>query len=454
MRSIKLLPLLAVATATLPAQWVQQSPTNSPSPRRSGAAAFDPIANRVLIYGGLTASPSQSLDEMWGYNGQWTQITPVGASPRWGHQMVTDTALNRVITFGGRAPTITALANDTRAWTGTAWQEIVTANAPSPRFLYGMAYDSARDRVVLFGGRDGFAPNNETWEFDGTNWTQILTANAPAAREEMGFVFDQSLGRVVMFGGCDESTQSIYGDTWWYDGVDWSEVTPANSPTPRFRGTMIYDSARARSVYYGGFDGTTILQDTLEYSGGEWSTVPPAGTNPPNGTEALAAYDPQRQKYVLFGGFGGTFSGDTWEFTGNTDGVFSLYGAACDLASGTPGLTGSTPNINSSANISATNLGTSTGAVFVLGLSDTVFNGLPLPLDLAVIGLPGCGLLASGDLLELVLAAGGSADYVLNIPNQGNLVGQSVYVQAIAFEINPGLVFLGATRGGRALIGQ
>jgi hypothetical protein len=35
-----------------------------------------------------------------------------------------------------------------------------------------LAYDKARDRVVLFGGRNGY-PNgdqNDTWEWDGTVW--------------------------------------------------------------------------------------------------------------------------------------------------------------------------------------------------------------------------------------------------------------------------------------------
>ncbi|MCK5943684.1 MAG: hypothetical protein KAI24_17000 [Planctomycetes bacterium] len=453
MRSILLLPILATA-ASLPAQWAQQSPPVSPSPRRAGAAAFDPISNRVYIYGGLTASPSQSINEMWAYNGQWTSLNPVGASPRWGHQMVADTANNRLITFGGRSPTINSLANDTLQWTGSSWTPIATVNKPSPRFLYGMAYDSARNRVVLFGGRAGFAPNNQTWEFDGTNWTQITTSNAPAAREEMGMVYDASLNRVVLFGGCDESTQTIFGDTWWYDGNDWTNVSPLNSPTPRFRGSMVYDSTRSRVVYYGGYDGTTILEQTLEYTGGEWLVIPPAGSNPTNATEAYGAYNPVQQKFVLFGGFGGSFSNATWQYTGNTDGVFSLYGVACDIASGTPGLTGSTPNIGTTLTVNATNLGTALGVIWAIGLSDQVFNGLPLPLDLGIVGLAGCNLVASPDFLDIALATSGSASYSLPIPNQTALVGQSVYCQALPIDLVPGLQFLGATRGGRALIGQ
>lgn len=453
MRSIQLFSILATVAAALPAQWALQTPSTAPPPRRAGAAAFDPISNRVIIYGGLITSPAQSINEMWAYNGSgdWSQVTATGASPRWGHQMVTDTTLNRLVTFGGRSPTINSLADDTLVWNGTAWQTVATTNAPSPRFLHGMAYDAFRNRVVVFGGRDGFAPNNETWEFDGSDWTQIATPNAPAPREEMGMVFDTSLNRVVLFGGCDESTQTVYGDTWSYDGVDWTEVTPSNSPSPRFRGTMVYDSDRSRTVYFGGFDGTSTFNDVLEYSGGEWTVVPPAGAVPPNTTEGYAGYDPTRGVLVLYGGFGPTFSDETWEFTGNNDGVFSLYGQACDLVNGTPELDATTPNIGTNLVLTASNLGASTGALWALGFSDQFFNGVPLPFDLTVIGLPGCGLVTGADVINVSLASNGSASLSVPLPNQAALVGQSLFAQALPFDAG---AFLGATRGGRALLGQ
>lgn len=455
MRSTQLLSILATTAAVLPAQWALQSAATAPSARRAGAAAFDPSSGsgRVIIYGGLITSPAQSLNEMWAYSGagQWTQLNAPGATMRWGHQMVTDTANNRLITFGGRSPSITSLSDDTRAWDGSAWQEIQTANAPSPRFLYGMAYDVVRNRVVVFGGRDGFSPNNETWEFDGTDWTQIPTVNAPAPREEMGMVFDSSLNRVVLFGGCDESSQTVYGDTWSYDGTNWTDVTPSNSPAPRFRGSMVYDTDRSRTVYFGGYDGITTYSELLEYSGGEWTVVPPAGAVPPNTTEAYAAYDQTRGVLVHYGGFGPTFSNETWEFTGNNDGVFSLYGQACDTLSGTPELDGTTPNIGTNLVLTASNLGTATGALWALGFSDQFFNGVPLPFDLAIIGLPGCGLVTGADVVNLSSAANGATSLSVPLPNQGSLIGQSLFSQALPFDGN---AFLGATRGGRALIGQ
>ncbi len=50
----------------------------------------------------------------------------------------------------------------------------------SPRGLWGhaMAYDSARQRVVLFGGYSQ-GHRADTWEWDGKNWTQIKPTTSP-----------------------------------------------------------------------------------------------------------------------------------------------------------------------------------------------------------------------------------------------------------------------------------
>lgn len=414
--------------------------------------AFHEGTNRMVLYGGLSATPSQALSDTWTYNGAW-QPSAATAPARWGHSIVSNTASGSLITFGGRSPTINSLSNDTMAWNGAAWSTVNTTNAPSPRFLYGMCYDSQRNVVVLFGGRNLTGPNNETWELDGTTWTQVLTSNAPLAREEMGMAYDASLGRTILFGGCDESLGAIYGDTWQYDGTDWVDVTPAQSPSPRFRGAMAYDSNRSRTVYYGGFDGSTPLTETYEYAGNDWGLSAQAAVPNPS-TECFSGYDSQRSRFVLFGGFGGAFLDETWELTGDTDGTFTLYGSGCNTAFGEPGLEGSVPNIGTNLDLSFSNLGTAQSVVVVLGLSNTSWNGLPLPLDLTGIGLPGCGLLASADALDVTIAANGLAQYGFPIPNQVNLVNASLYCQGVVTDFLPNLTFLGATRGGRAVIGQ
>ncbi|MFN6146127.1 MAG: kelch repeat-containing protein [Planctomycetota bacterium] len=455
------LPLLAfaIATAHLPAQWALMNPVTSPSARRAGAAAFDSTGNRLLFVGGIQPSPSTILGQTWSWNGTaWTQLSPAGGTiPRWGHGLVRNTQNNRLIVFGGRSPTLSAFANDTQEWTGTAWQTVVTANAPSPRHVYGFAFDSLRNRAVLFGGRTSTQTLADTWEYDGVNWSQRTPFNVPPARQEMAMVYDSGLRRVVLFGGFDQSTNTRLNDTWLYNGSDWQQVTTSNSPSPRYRMASAFDSVRQRTVLYGGFDGTNVLTDTFEFNGSNWTNV--ATTNPLPGasTETYHGYDPVRRRFVLFGGFGTVFSSQTWEYNGANSGYFGTFGLGCPTAIGEPTLTSNTPRLNNPWTLTIGNVPTDCEFVLIpYGLSNTTSALGPLPADLAAIGLPGCALNVANDYVAAQVAVGGSATSTLAIPSTTALLNQFLFAQAVLLDIQPGgdAVLLATSVGGRALIGQ
>jgi hypothetical protein len=57
--------------------------------------------------------------------------------------------------------------------TGGAWRTVAGA-APTPRGGHAMAYDLARQRIVLYGGFTNEAPRlADTWEWDGADWTCV-----------------------------------------------------------------------------------------------------------------------------------------------------------------------------------------------------------------------------------------------------------------------------------------
>jgi hypothetical protein len=89
------------------------------------------------------------------------------------------------------------------------------------------AYDAARGRTVLFGGRPTDAT---TFEWDGTAWTQRRPAVSPSARYEHAMAYDAARGRVVLFGGQDPIGR--LADTWEWDGSQWLQAMPAASPPP------------------------------------------------------------------------------------------------------------------------------------------------------------------------------------------------------------------------------
>jgi hypothetical protein len=463
MRTLKTLTMSAALAAAVPAQWAQLTTlTTAPTTRRFGAAAFDATANRLIFLGGVTPTPSVVVTDTWAFNGAWTLLNPPsGTTARWGHQLVRNPLTNRLLAFGGRSPTISGFANDTIEWTGTTWQTLSPPVRPQARYQYGMCFDSTRNVFVLFGGHNATTTFGDTWEFDGVTWTERTLPNSPPAREEMVLLYDADLHRTILFGGHNTGTGAILGDTWTYDGTDWTELTPASSPSARYRTQSVLDTTRRRAVVYGGYDGVQLLRDTWEFNGSDWTQVTTA-TAPVTATEALHGYDPVRKKFVLFGGYGGTFTNQTWEYTGANTGMFSEFGEGCPTANGPVTATSSVPRINQTWSISYDNMPADAElTLFAFGFSNQTWNSIPLPFGLAPIGLPQCNLLVAADLIEVAinspstLPAATKATFGLTIPNNLTLLNAQVYVQGIVLDLLAAdFVFIGTSRGGRAVIGQ
>jgi hypothetical protein len=51
----------------------------------------------------------------------------------------------------------------------------ITGDQPGPRYAPAIAYDSARARVVLYGGIDSAMKTalDDTWEWDGQRWVEV-----------------------------------------------------------------------------------------------------------------------------------------------------------------------------------------------------------------------------------------------------------------------------------------
>jgi uncharacterized protein YjbI with pentapeptide repeats len=192
---------------------------------------------------------------------------------------------------------------------------------PGGRSDAGFAYDAARGQTVLFGGFCGSAwqPCNETWIFDGTTWTHIATdpAHTPPARAWMTMAYDPIHQVVVMFGGfCSPCDSEVLGDTWTWNGEEWTEQFPVHNPPARAHAPLVFDSVRDNVLMYGGWAPGTFLDDTWTWNGSDWTqdNVPGPG---PRHSVALA-FDQSTGTAVLFGGAAanGEPEGGTWTWDG------------------------------------------------------------------------------------------------------------------------------------------
>ncbi len=133
---------------------------------------------------------------------------------------------------------------------------------------HAVAYDSARERVVLFG-------LGQTWEWDGGSWIKRFPATNPPALLGHAMAYDSRRGRVVLFGGEDgeDGSSHFFSDTWEWLGDDWVKRSTTISPSARARHALAYDSARGRTVLFGGSDssGGPLSSDTWEWDGDTWT---------------------------------------------------------------------------------------------------------------------------------------------------------------------------------------
>ena len=128
--------------------------------------------------------------------------------------------------------------------------------------------------------------------------------------------FDSARSRVVMFGGFHSppgfGTPTVYGDTWEWNGTSWKRVS-TSGPSPRYGHAVAYDSiGRQVILFSGGNFRAAIPADTWEWNGTVWTQR--SITGPPQRYEHSMACDSARDRIVLFGGANGWFLGDTWEW--------------------------------------------------------------------------------------------------------------------------------------------
>ncbi|MCC6217547.1 MAG: hypothetical protein IT376_22000 [Polyangiaceae bacterium] len=225
-----------------------------------------------------------------------------------------DSTRQRVMVFGGASAG--ALVGDTWAYDGTTWVLRSTVG-PSARQGAMMEFDAARGRLVLFGGEDAGGIRGDTWLWDGTTWTETCTGSCthPTARSDHMMSYDSARQRVVLFGG---NAGSYQNDTWEWNGTTWS-LRASSGPPVRVDGAMTYDSTRGETVLFSGVDFPFVyLNDTWTWNGTSWTQK--AVTNPTARWGAAFSHHVDTGRTVLFGGLDSTSSikGDTWEWNGTS----------------------------------------------------------------------------------------------------------------------------------------
>ena len=263
--------------------------------------------------------------------------------------LVYDEAQDRLIMYGGNvAPVMCPFFSRTPSldiWAFELdcnnWQVLSPPASPPARVRHAAAVDTSRNRMVIFGGRQGTSSPyvflNDVWAFDlaSDSWSQIVTSGvAPAPRDDAVMEYDALNDRMVIFGGDTDFTGTLngrQGDLWTLDMQTgaWTQLTPAG-PTPPAR--LLHGSANNGTgmlVFGGALDFFVYLRDMwqFDYMSNTWTEIPNAsGAAIPDTRFGPSAFaDPARERALVFGGHDEAALGnrnDTWA-VGLMTGVWS-----------------------------------------------------------------------------------------------------------------------------------
>jgi hypothetical protein len=184
----------------------------------------------------------------------WTQITASNAptGSRSHHSAAYDSNRNRMLLFGA---TVGGAENDVQALNlgaSPSWQLVAPGVfAPqSPQWFYSAIQDPLRQRTVIFGGYGGstgalyaFTPGPPpTWEL-----IAATPGPGPGIRYDHSVIYYPPEDAIIVFGGRDFDTTQPLSDIWKASlstvPTTWQEISVAN-PLTRYDHSVIYDPIR------------------------------------------------------------------------------------------------------------------------------------------------------------------------------------------------------------------
>lgn len=271
----------------------------------------------MIVFGGRDIGGG-NLNDLWvltnanglGGKGEWINLIPNGTagSPpaRSGHSTVYDSTNNRVIIFGGCSASCAPVLNDVWVLTngnglgGTpAWTQLQLSGGPAPRTNSAVGYDPAQNELIVFGGQDGSANPcstfSDTWLLSKANglggasaWMNVPGFGPPPSGQN-GAVAAYSSGALYLFGGLGmvNGTCTATNDLWEIGGPDFlatGQFTAGGaSPPARALASLSLDSVSGRILMFGGTDAFgNYLNDVWSLSD-EWTQITPKNTPPQPG---------------------------------------------------------------------------------------------------------------------------------------------------------------------------
>lgn len=209
--------------------------------------------NALYLWSGANNSIADGyVGDMWTYSfgrKAWRQIPGPHPFTVFEQAMSYDPHLEKIVLFGGgtsgyREGTNTFVFDlKTELWT-----DVTPALTPSPRFGQSLCFDPVRRVTWMFGGGPYQEATDELWSFDARTglWSRAAPAgDRPGARRFANLAYDTRRNRILLWGGVTGGNAAL-SDTWVLDParLAWSRIEPAAAPPserPVYAQDMDYD---------------------------------------------------------------------------------------------------------------------------------------------------------------------------------------------------------------------
>ena len=313
--------------------WSADLTPPTPTAVEQAAGIYDPVRRRMLVYGGLNGTVQSTLWAL-GLDGtpQWTLLTPVGSTPPAlrQHTAVYDPVRDRMVVYGGLEPG-SSYSGDVWALDlaePMTWHLLAPASpsgAPDPRAAHVAIYDPVRDRMIVHGGIHLSTHYADTWALSlarGGEWQPLAPGGVAPQVYGHSAIYDARRDRMIVFGGRTTAYTGYFSNA--VDALSlgaapaWTRMAVAGvPPSARDAHTAIYDPLRDRMVVYGGQDDAHTEQqgDVWDLALGDapaWEYLAPVNAPLRPRREHVAVYDADDDRMVVFGGYGG----ETWNDAG------------------------------------------------------------------------------------------------------------------------------------------
>lgn len=207
--------------------------------------------------------------------GQEWILVPAPIRPSVGYNPVT----NRLVVALGINDTgfvngVLVLVNANGTGGTPTWANPIADGAnsyPPGRQFQASAYNSADNRLIIFGGSNLNGDLNDVWILSNADastgnlaWNELTAANAPSARRSASAAYDPKTNSLIVYGGDNSPTPEVWvpkNANGLGGAPTWKKLTPSGGgPVGAIDATAVYDPGSNRLTLWADFQSARALR--------------------------------------------------------------------------------------------------------------------------------------------------------------------------------------------------